>query len=191
MDEELAISATISEGETVLSHPDDSEGAIAGNHIHSLPSPVRFFPRRRRTFSQPQATFDERFTMQYTSLILILFTFTVGFFSVQPSPQSPNPSPVKPRPLTALSLADLFKLNGAEPSKDGLVPLWQLISHHDVYARIFIPLDPSNVDLGFRRYTAIFAHAASARVPDTFFSVELVEGMTEPAHAIIEKSRLP
>ncbi len=191
MDEGLATSETLLEGESILAHTDETDGAIPENQNYPLPSPVRIFPRRRRTYSQPQATFDERFTMQYTSLILILLTFTVGFFSTQPPPQSPKTLPVKPQLLTALSLPDLFKLNGTEPSKDLLIPLWQFILHHDVYARIVIPLDPHKLDLGFRRYSAIIANAANARVPDTFFSIELVEGMTEPAHAIIEKTRVP
>lgn len=129
------------------------------------------------------------FSVQYTSVILILLTVTVGSFSARHrEPQlPPPPAPRSERPtLATVPLPDLFSGTSSEPTENGLAALHELLSRHDIRARLVLPLETKNVQLSFHRFVSAKRAAMDLAIPDELLTVELDENIHGAPLLIIE-----
>jgi len=145
----------------------------------------------------PERPADRAFTLQYTTLILIIITFVVGAFGGHRRGESPTESPrteglVAPSavevsggerdegrlPSDTIKIEHLFKAASVEldPAKAGA--LAAVLKAHDIDAEIDIVADSMGEDdyrLALRQGRALLRHLLDAGVPAPFFRVFIVD----------------
>lgn len=168
---------------------------MADDTYHQTVQP-RIFGRSNRAFVPAvsrQTQTNNSFIVQYTSVILILLTVTVGSFSSRHSERAAHsrlpPLPQQP-PLAAVPLPDLFHSISIEPSDDQLTAIHQLIGQHDIRARLVLPLDPKKTELSFHRFQAIIGAVIKSGITPELLTVELDESLNGAPLLIVEKSPL-
>lgn len=142
----------------------------------------------------PERPADRAFTLQYTTLILIIITFIVGAFGGQkvqskmmPIPSSSAPAPKSPGarderegrvPSDSIQIEHLFRAASVELDTAKGAAIAAVLKSHDIDAEIDIVADSMGEDdyrIALRQGRTLLKFLLEAGVPAGAFRVYLVE----------------
>lgn len=139
------------------------------------------------SFSEKSRAAEQSFSLQYTSLILIVLCFILGSFVSAKfrNQQSLGPEPTPPSGMMVYS--DLFTTGESVADSDRVQAVAEFMENHDVRAEIAIPLtdgegSEAQLSLALARSVSIFRTLVKAGVPADSLQVEAGQG--DPQHQI-------
>jgi len=156
----------------------------------------------------PERPADRAFTLQYTTLILIIISFIVGSFGSHPrakegvkpgpqhpveaAPEAPPPAPLilERAPSDTITIESLFKAASIELDANAAFAVASVLKSHDIDAEIDIVPDSMGDDdyrLALRQGRSLERYLAGAGVPRTAFRVFIVDSRV-PAWAATDVS---
>jgi hypothetical protein len=158
-----------------------------------------FNMRKPRSKRVPTTLNMGGFAIQYTSLILILFTATVGSFEFKTLAEKgynlkgKDQNPIDLTPTTSISIVELPNFFLSKSSTVDLInidAIRALLTNHDVKARLVIPLVERSSEQSILRFTAALKAITEARIPEDDIQVELLDGEFPHTTLVIESTKL-
>lgn len=150
-------------------------------------------------FGSPQPGGGPRaFAVQYTSLVLILLTFTIGAFGApaRPEPAEPPEAPAeipggtvmaRMRPLGGLRMNSLFERDTVEVNPDAADALAGVLSNHDVKVTITIYHLAREVNFGVARASSLAQALAARGIPVSAAEIFAAEGDSDAVEVTFGK----